>query len=75
MINLLINEQKLKNASKQELIQEHKRLQQELTRENSAVKNKDDLSKQLVMECIKNFLQELHGLKHSEIIALDNPNN
>lgn len=72
---MLIDEDQLRDASRQELIDEHNRLRQQLVMDNSAVKDEDDLLRSLTMEFIRNLLKEMHGLSHGEAIKLDNPDN
>lgn len=54
---MLIDEEELKQSSKQELINEYKRLREQRFGDNSAVKNEDDLANSLIMEFIKNMLK------------------
>lgn len=70
---MIINEDKLKNASREDLIQEHNRLRESLVQDNSAVKDKDDLVKSMTMEFIRTLLKELHGMTESQAISLENP--
>lgn len=70
---MLIDQQELREASKEELIAEHDRLREDLVMDSSAVKTEEDLVRSLTMEFIRTLLKELHGMTEGEAIQLNNP--